>query len=200
MTTGSVPGGAPGIISLSWQSKRGYFIFPRKQRTLSSRGAETWPRWKWPSWDCFEAGRTWGQRGSWWAGRRPVDSDAPVARALGLGFMGSCWRLLRSVRGRLTWHPGGPWSPGCRMDLLPTHTLRSILSALAWMLVSPPSPYAETLMPSVTALGGGGSGRCLGHEGFPGGSDGREFAGRAGDSGSIHESGRPPREGNGNPL
>ena len=37
-------------------------------------------------------------------------------------------------------------------------------------------------------------------EGFPGGSDGKEFACNAGDPGSIPGSGRSPGEGNGNPL
>ena len=36
--------------------------------------------------------------------------------------------------------------------------------------------------------------------GFPGGSDGKETACNAGDLGSIPGSGRPPGEGNGNPL
>ena len=36
--------------------------------------------------------------------------------------------------------------------------------------------------------------------GFPGRSDGKEFACNAGDPGSILGSGRTPREGNGNPL
>ena len=36
--------------------------------------------------------------------------------------------------------------------------------------------------------------------GFPGGSDGEVSACNAGDLGSIPESGRPPGEGNGNPL
>ena len=36
--------------------------------------------------------------------------------------------------------------------------------------------------------------------GFPGGSDGKETACNAGDSGSIPGSGRSPGEGNGNPL
>ena len=36
--------------------------------------------------------------------------------------------------------------------------------------------------------------------GFPGGSDGKESAGDAGDPGSIPGSGRSPGEGNGNPL
>ena len=36
--------------------------------------------------------------------------------------------------------------------------------------------------------------------GFPGGSDGKESVCNAGDSGSIPELGRSPREGNGNPL
>ena len=36
--------------------------------------------------------------------------------------------------------------------------------------------------------------------GFPGGSDGKESACSAGDLGLIHESGRCPGEGNGNPL
>ena len=36
--------------------------------------------------------------------------------------------------------------------------------------------------------------------GFPGGSDGKESACNAGDSGSIPGSGRLPGEGNGNPL
>ena len=36
--------------------------------------------------------------------------------------------------------------------------------------------------------------------GFPGGSDGKESSSSAGDLGSIPESGRPPGEGNGNPL
>ena len=36
--------------------------------------------------------------------------------------------------------------------------------------------------------------------GFPGGSDGTESSSSAGDLGSIPESGRPPGEGNGNPL
>ena len=36
--------------------------------------------------------------------------------------------------------------------------------------------------------------------GFPGGSDGKEFACNAGDLGSTPELGRPPRRGNGNPL
>ena len=36
--------------------------------------------------------------------------------------------------------------------------------------------------------------------GFPGGSDGKEFACNAGDLGSIPELGRSPAEGNGNPL
>ena len=36
--------------------------------------------------------------------------------------------------------------------------------------------------------------------GFPGGSDGKESACNAGDSGSISGSGRSPGEGNGNPL
>ena len=35
---------------------------------------------------------------------------------------------------------------------------------------------------------------------FPGGSDGKESACNAGDSGSIPGSGRSPGEGNGNPL
>ena len=35
---------------------------------------------------------------------------------------------------------------------------------------------------------------------FPGGSDSKESACNAGDSGSIPESGRSPGEGNGNPL
>ena len=37
-------------------------------------------------------------------------------------------------------------------------------------------------------------------QGFPGGSDGKEFAHNVGDPGSIRGSGRPPGEGNGNPL
>ena len=36
--------------------------------------------------------------------------------------------------------------------------------------------------------------------GFPGGSDGKASASNAGDLGSIPGSGRPPGEGNGNPL
>ena len=36
--------------------------------------------------------------------------------------------------------------------------------------------------------------------GFPGGSDGEEYAGNAGDPGSTPGSGRSPREGNGNPF
>ena len=36
--------------------------------------------------------------------------------------------------------------------------------------------------------------------GFPGGSDGKESACNAGDTGSIPGSGRSPEEGNGNPL
>ena len=36
--------------------------------------------------------------------------------------------------------------------------------------------------------------------GFPGGSDGKESTGNAGDPGSISELGRSPREGNGSPL
>ena len=36
--------------------------------------------------------------------------------------------------------------------------------------------------------------------GFPGGSDGKESARNASDPGSISGSGRPPGEGNGNPL
>ena len=36
--------------------------------------------------------------------------------------------------------------------------------------------------------------------GFPGGTDGKESACNAGDPGSFPESGRSPREGNGNPL
>ena len=35
---------------------------------------------------------------------------------------------------------------------------------------------------------------------FPGGSDGKDSACNAGSLGSIPGSGRPPREGNGNPL
>ena len=38
------------------------------------------------------------------------------------------------------------------------------------------------------------------YSGFPGGSDGKETACNAGDLGSIPGSGRPPEEGNGNPL
>ena len=44
---------------------------------------------------------------------------------------------------------------------------------------------------------------CLGvkyHTGFPGGSDGKESACKAGDLGLIPESGRSPGEGNGNPV
>ena len=37
-------------------------------------------------------------------------------------------------------------------------------------------------------------------DGFPGGSDSKEFAYNAGDPGSIPGLGRPPRERNGNPL
>ena len=37
-------------------------------------------------------------------------------------------------------------------------------------------------------------------EGFPGGSDGKESACNAGDTGSIPGSGRSPGEGHGNPL
>ena len=37
-------------------------------------------------------------------------------------------------------------------------------------------------------------------EGFPGGTDGKEFARNAGDLGSIPGLGSPPGEGNGNPL
>ena len=37
-------------------------------------------------------------------------------------------------------------------------------------------------------------------QGFPGGSDGKESAGNAGDPGSIPGSGRSPGEENGNPL
>ena len=40
----------------------------------------------------------------------------------------------------------------------------------------------------------------FGLQGFPGGSDGEEFAYSAGDPGSIPESRRSPGEGNGNPL
>ena len=36
--------------------------------------------------------------------------------------------------------------------------------------------------------------------GFPGGSDGKVSARNAGDPGSIPGPGKPPREGNGNPL
>ena len=38
------------------------------------------------------------------------------------------------------------------------------------------------------------------HVGFPGSSDGKEFAPNAGDLGLIPGLGRPPGEGNGNPL
>jgi len=38
------------------------------------------------------------------------------------------------------------------------------------------------------------------HQDFPGGSDGKVSAYRAGDPGSIPGSGRSPGEGNGNPL
>ena len=38
------------------------------------------------------------------------------------------------------------------------------------------------------------------HMGFPGGSEVKASAWNAGDPGSIHGSGRSPREGNGNPL
>ena len=38
------------------------------------------------------------------------------------------------------------------------------------------------------------------NEGFPGGSDGKEYACNAGDTGSIPGSGRSLGEGNGNPL
>ena len=38
------------------------------------------------------------------------------------------------------------------------------------------------------------------HQGFPGGSNGKESACNAGDPGSIPGSGRSPGEGNGNPL
>ena len=38
------------------------------------------------------------------------------------------------------------------------------------------------------------------HMGFPGGSDGKEYACNAGDLDSIPGSGRSPGEGNGNPL
>ena len=37
-------------------------------------------------------------------------------------------------------------------------------------------------------------------QGFPGGSEGKEFACNAGDQGSIPGSGRYPGKGNGNPL
>ena len=40
----------------------------------------------------------------------------------------------------------------------------------------------------------------LGHEGFPGGLDGKESACSAGDLASIPGSGRSPGEGNSNPL
>jgi len=40
---------------------------------------------------------------------------------------------------------------------------------------------------------------CL-HLGFPGGSDGKEYAGSAGDPSSIQGSGRSPGEENGYPL
>ena len=36
--------------------------------------------------------------------------------------------------------------------------------------------------------------------GFPGGSDGKESASNVGDPASISGSGRPPEDGNGNPL
>ena len=43
--------------------------------------------------------------------------------------------------------------------------------------------------------------KCLPHmKGFPGGSDGKEFACSAADVGSIPGSERSPGEGNGNPL
>ena len=38
------------------------------------------------------------------------------------------------------------------------------------------------------------------HLGFPGGSDGKEYACNAGDLGSVPGLGRSPGEGNGNPL
>ena len=38
------------------------------------------------------------------------------------------------------------------------------------------------------------------YRGFPGGSEGKEFACNVGDPGSIPGLGRPPAEGNGNPL
>ena len=41
---------------------------------------------------------------------------------------------------------------------------------------------------------------CTGHQGFPGGSAAKNPPANAGDMGSIPGSGRPPREGNGNPL
>ena len=40
----------------------------------------------------------------------------------------------------------------------------------------------------------------MSYRGFPGGSDGKESACSVGDRGSIPGSGRPPGEGNGNPL
>ena len=40
----------------------------------------------------------------------------------------------------------------------------------------------------------------MSYRGFPGGSDGKESACSVGDKGSIPGSGRPPGEGNGNPL
>ena len=39
-----------------------------------------------------------------------------------------------------------------------------------------------------------------GYSGFPGGSDGKEYACNVGDPGLIPGSGRSPGEGNGNPL
>ena len=44
------------------------------------------------------------------------------------------------------------------------------------------------------------SGERILNLGFPGGSDGKESAGNAGDPGSIPGSGRFPGEGNGDPL
>ena len=58
------------------------------------------------------------------------------------------------------------------------------------------SPFSETWvrhLPGVRYL-------CSRQEIFPGGSDDKESAYNGGDQGLIHESGRSPREGNGNPL
>ena len=94
------------------------------------------------------------------------------------------------------------WSSGFTASLLESAALTPITPSAVSVIVLPiaSSPRVNQLDQEKHIHFGSGIHGPREHSGFSGGSDGKESACSAGDTGSIPGSGRSPGEGNGNPF